>query len=558
MPEPTLVSTGSSVFAMIEDGGAVTVPATAFKYIQIGSSFGSPENVDNTQTSGYPTIKERRGTCNSVIRVGRRIYAQSNDEIYMYDMDDPSSDWTLIYVIPNVNTSEPWVKSGLYLFLLDGIPHIGGFSKHTDGSRVNIFRIDTTTNVGTHLGSPQLLATGATGVTFITTYFWNNRVWLFQNGNNIAWVDLVHGSYNSVTWGTIDVSGTLSTANLDGSFHEWNGDLYAAFVNGGIWTLHRYNALDQFEIIGRFGWWGGGPVIHNTLGPGQIGNFGLGTGGGDDDSVEPAAANKSALWIQDGKLHFAYVGFTSALAGDVMCLTKVDYNGGAISSIIPSSEQLGNGENTITISLPGGYFNAMGDDLGIGGRSEHYQYYVLSAQDGSGTDGSGADVLTRVYLKKTTSTPNMGDIPFHSHGPGGIPLRYAENELPTPSFEGGSPRGAESVLPRDTSGGAARLYIESATAQFTFQGIDGNLQRFGFIILGDLTSEYSFKIYYSIDGSPPTLSATLTNPSAGTFNSTDPNCLTGLESDVEYFVSWDAQTDGITELARVRVVGEVI
>ncbi|MHA2064696.1 MAG: hypothetical protein ACXABY_10010, partial [Candidatus Thorarchaeota archaeon] len=173
------------VYAMIEDGGDMADSSSDFKFVQIGETFGSGEPISNI---GFPTEQEAHGSCNSVLRVGRKIYAHVNDEIYRYDMDDPSDDWVLIYTIPDAHPTESWVKSGLYPFLINGTTCIGGFCRHSDGTLVSTFRIDTTTDIGEHLGNLFIGGTTSGDVTFATTYMWQNDIWVFQNGN-IARVD---------------------------------------------------------------------------------------------------------------------------------------------------------------------------------------------------------------------------------------------------------------------------------------------------------------------------------------------------------------------------------
>ncbi|MHA2064697.1 MAG: hypothetical protein ACXABY_10015 [Candidatus Thorarchaeota archaeon] len=459
---------------------------------QIGNPFGSVEPLNSGE-------KLFQGMCNAVIQIGRKIYANVNNEIYMYDEGTPSNDWTLIHSTSSVPDS--WTKSGLYPFLINGVVNVGGVT-NVDGNNVNAFVINTLTDVATDLGNLFIGMAGSSGLGYASTYVWANRIWIGSQ-SAIAWVDLLNSTSSAVP-----VENGLHTNSSVGarqvSFQAWNNELYAAFVdnNGGNdnianrWVLQRYNrGSNQFETVFT-------APLRRPYGA----------------SAHRHA--KSAMWVQNDMLYLMFRANPDLASGtpsgddDRFYIYEFDDSGTEIAGVLTEWD------------------NPAGNDE---------QWYVVVDQESN----PGADPDVYLYLK--TNAEVTGQLTC-----------YLANGASLTLFDG--PRGnSTTTIPRDKAGGSERFWTsDETTIRITSHSITTTGQRFGFIILnGNPTVSYNFQLFYVTDGETPNIPATLSDPSGGTLSMPTPNVLSNLDTDTEYFVTWETMTDGVMETDNVRIVGRV-
>jgi hypothetical protein len=458
---------------------------------QIGSSFGTQETISAADTLDH-------GVCNAVIQIGSKIYAHALDEIWMYDENNPSNDWTSIYTMPT-NGSFTWAKSGLYPFLVNGVVHIGGFTDWGDALNVRGFRINTQTDTATDLGLFSLLYSQHG---WASTYLWFNRIWAGGPQARIGWVDLINSTSSNVT-AENGYHTNSSSSSQQFAFQAWNGDLYAAFVDNGLggadqangaWTLQKYDrGLNVFQNVFR-----------SSIGRATTTNA----------AYQRA---KPAMWTQNGKLYLIFRGnptFTTFPAADdrIYIYEFEDSATGLIATLTEWADPPGSSE----------------------------QFYVVMDQESN----PGAEPDTYLYLK------TAGD------ATGQLTVYQVEGTTLT-AIDG--PRGNTTIyIPRDKAGGSERFWsANEVSVQITSYAVDGSEHTFGFEIIGNATDTYSFQLNYSTDGETPTNIATLSSPSGGTLGGTNNNTLSGLSAGVGYTVIWNPIDDGLNAFANARIVGRV-
>jgi hypothetical protein len=446
---------------------------------------------------------------NTVIQVGRKIYLHVSNEVYVYDEDNPSADWVLIYTSPGVNVDD-WAKSGLYTFFIDGVPHVCGFNLATSTIQVRAFKINTLTDVGVDLGAITINTGGSVPHT-VATYAALGRIWIYNNGG-VQWLDPTVATGSEAT-----VEGGLDAGMDAADFMMWDGDLYMIANSAGFnreLKLYQYHlGSNFFEVV-----WSAGPEFGGSF---------------QWPNPNPRIYAKYCMWVYDDLLHVIARGLVAA---------STSSSGGAG----------GSGEgwamfNFIKGGTGGVQFNedlsdGMAPGLKIGdGAVDTGQFTIYVDQE---INPGGAPTIHPIYRSRGDA---LGQVTQYDFNPISGILDNAQ--------VGGN---IGAILPRDKAGAGGRSWTEDdIVVEFTDYQIVGVNPRFGFIIhSSNPTSNHAFRLWYSTDGGPPSLLGALIDPTGGIVVGINGNdVLTGLTGGVEYFVTWNISLDLLTDGDRVRISG---
>lgn len=328
---------------------------------------------------------------NPAIQVGKYIYLHIHDEIYRYDTENPSDDWTLFQTIGGSTAgNDGYIQSGFMTTIIDNEPMIFGAKIGSLSTEITTFTINTKTNVYTEDVDVSVpINLGQVG--FEAAIIFKN-IFFFMPGSGLGG-DAVRYDIATGTVAPVAINPILSSSLNCTTFAIWNNKLYLwghNTTNG--WSLYEYDdGANQF-------------------------NEAFGTT--DGASLSILANSRPAMWVYNNQLHALYLsGIDGASTGWQLLRFVSGTNitlDADLSSGLPSSLQIG--------GFPGseGRFSVYVDQsANPGGLAEIYLYYIgTNRQDVS-------DIYTQCFfdgssvIAEDSGASNKFIIPRSMDGNGG-------------------------------------------------------------------------------------------------------------------------------------------
>jgi hypothetical protein len=451
---------------------------------KIGGTLAASPAFSGTGTVNYHT--------NFVLRHGRKIYAYQNLKIFVYDEENPSDDWQLLYTFPQNFFGGSQLFSGLYKMVLDDDPHLVGIGGASAITSIQHFSWNLRTNTlrsdGVVINAGVLDNQGFHGAVV-----WKQFLIYMdsQHSNSDARkFDFVN---NSVT---IINSTTLVDTNYDAcTFSPWQGKLYMFHgqnaANVGLWEFDE--DLNQFDFVHDIGF------LRTTASFSTV---------------------RSAMWPHNGFLYLI-APTSNGMGGDGFTFWKFS-QGTTIS------------QQDITSSLPAGLqMIPTGSAEPVNWNGLQRWTAVVDQEAAPGTP------QVTLYLSETGSAIQSTLTAYSWADPvlTAVDSGQASNFTLAQEVDGGGDR---FWTPNDIVPEVTKVQATGTTVRVTFILHGGGVQSLG--------------IWWAFNQDLPITRGTLTNPSSGTITGGGNDILSGITADgvTEYSVEWRAQFDGVTDLDDVN------
>jgi hypothetical protein len=452
-----------------------------------GAAIGGPLPIGATFTGAWTPQNYQT---NFVIRHGYKIYAYHRTRIWVYDEENPSNDWALLYQFPESFFAGQQALTGLYKMLIDDDPHLVALGS-ANASSVNIQHVSWNLRTNTLRADGVIPSLGTiNNQGFHDVHPWKQFLFFFDSDPGD--IKKFHTDTNVVSNVSVD---SVLNGNVDSClFVPWNGRLCMVHHSTSRWRLWEYNeGLDQFEVIHSFQY-GVSQVGQNTI--------------------------RNAAWQQNGFL-YVILNTTNAQGGDGFTMWKLS-EGTIISEVDLTSSLPVNLRMFPTGSAEPVAWNA------------NQRWTAVVDQE-----SNPANPVTTLYLHEdgTTTTGQLDAYSWSDPTMTSIDTGTAANFITSKEIDGG---GSRFWTPGDIIPEVTLVQSTGTTVRMTFKLHGGGVQSLG--------------IWWAFEHDLPTTRGTLTNNSHGSITGGGNNILSGITADgvTEYSVEWRAQFDGIMDLDDVN------
>lgn len=499
---------------LVLDSYGTSIGGTQAAYRMVGASIDSALQIGSTfPVSDEPASNRNNHVAlNTMVRWGNYIYAWVNSttqiRIYRYDTSSPSDDWVLYKTLTaTTDNGDKHIKSGLYIMMVDGVPHLVGAAANTSPVYVG-FKINLLTDALTETSAFGSISSGP-GVRLAIIY--RNILFLLSDTSRPYY-------YDPLTNATGQTSGA-QTDTAKGTMVVYDGRLLWIAPSGNVVAIHE---LD-FSTLS----WG---TTYTT-----------------------------AINIQDGSNTFTNSRWCAWVApGNTN-------SGGQSLWLITNSR--GPSNNNPTWQLHEFFFSPT-DVFTTTDWTTALPTNLINNAAGTSTTASGAGKW-RPFADNETSPGNPAINLFFSNttDTGGVLSRYLFD--PTgPSvtlLDTGSINSGWYQCPHDsTYGGGDRYWVpdQPTIRIMTHEPIGNGYQRITFIVSSpNSTSPVDVELYFIDNQEINIIRGTLSDPTSGAIASDSTgDYISGVIPDgvTEHQVTWLASVDGVSELEFAEIVLRVV